>query len=111
MSSQPAPSGDGREVLPFVLEDLTVNESEQGGRWFTLSSDLEHRAAAGEKKYGTRLKTDNGRDAVVDAYEEAQDAVMYLAQAVLEEPFDGDLRSAYRTAKKLALQLADRGVL
>lgn len=109
MSSQPAPSGNGREVLPFVIRELT-----QSSDWesHSLQKDLFHRAEVGEKKYGTRLKTDNGRDAMQDAYEEAQDAVMYLAQAVLEEPFSEARRGAYATARKLALLLAgERGTI
>lgn len=46
---------------------------------------LEARAAAGVKKYGTPLRTHNGRDAREDAVQELLDALMYLAQAEMEE--------------------------
>lgn len=46
--------------------------------------DIQARIDAGEKKYGTRLQTHNGRDALMDAYQEALDLVMYLRQAILE---------------------------
>lgn len=109
MSSQPAPSGNGREVLPFVIRDLVADEGLTPSFWIVgyLNSDLQERAVAGEKKYGVRLKTFNGRDALLDAYEESQDLVMYLAQALLEEPFDNRARETYRAAKSLALQLAE----
>jgi len=47
-------------------------------------ADIRERAEAGREKYGTYLKTDNGRDALMDAYQEAIDLVMYLCQAILE---------------------------
>ena len=38
----------------------------------------------GEKKYGTRLKTFNGRDALLDLQQEVYDAIVYAQQAKLE---------------------------
>jgi hypothetical protein len=46
--------------------------------------DIVDRRAQGVEKYGMELKTDNGRDALVDAYQEALDLVMYLRQAIEE---------------------------
>ena len=66
-AGQPAPSGNGADVTSLVVHDLQT------------------RSAAGEKKYGTRLKTFNGRNALVDAYQEALDLVMYLRQRIEEE--------------------------
>jgi hypothetical protein len=65
--SQPAPSGDGNPVTIEVVTDL-LNRRQQG-----------------IKKYGVELKTGNGRDALVDAYQEALDLVMYLKQRLLEQ--------------------------
>ena len=62
----PKPSGKGNPVLGMVLADLT------------------NRAFEGVKKYGEPLKADNGRDALVDAYQEALDLCMYLRQAIEE---------------------------
>jgi hypothetical protein len=72
---EPAPTGDGEEVLPVVLE-----AARRAGVGVELSADLEARAAFGEAKYGTPLRAWNGRDAAVDAYQEALDLVMYLTQ-------------------------------
>ena len=47
-------------------------------------ADIRERAEAGRMKYGTYLETDNGRDPLWDAYQEALDLVMYLRQALLE---------------------------
>ena len=46
--------------------------------------DLQERKAIGIKRYGTALQPHNGRDALLDAYEEAQDLCMYLRQAIYE---------------------------
>lgn len=68
---QPAPQPGKQNVADYVLRDIT------------------ERIEAGEKKYGTRLQTFNGRDALWDAYQEALDLVMYLRQAILERDRNG----------------------
>lgn len=55
-----------------------------------VMKDLEDRAALGMIKYGTLLKTHNGRDALQDAYEEALDLSMHLAQAIMEREIDSE---------------------
>ena len=50
---------------------------------------LSERAEAGKLKYGTYLETNNGRDALMDAFQESLDLSMYLAQAIMER--DGKL--------------------
>jgi hypothetical protein len=52
-------------------------------------SDIRERAETGKEKYGCYLQTNNGRDALWDAYQEALDLVMYLRQVLLEQ--DGQL--------------------
>jgi uncharacterized Zn ribbon protein len=53
--------------------------------WIEVVKDLKVRAAFGFKKYGTELKTNNGRNALVDAYQEALDLCCYLKQRIMEE--------------------------
>lgn len=53
-------------VLKFVIEDL------------------KKRALMGKRKYHRYLETFNGRNALIDAYQEALDLVMYLKQQLLE---------------------------
>jgi hypothetical protein len=48
-------------------------------------ADIRERAETGKRKYGKYLETNNGRDALWDAYQEAIDLVMYLRQAILEK--------------------------
>lgn len=49
-----------------------------------LREALHEREAYGRAKYGTPLMTDNGRDALRDAWEEALDLLTYLTQLRLE---------------------------
>lgn len=63
---QPPPDPGREDVAPYVVADIMS------------------RVDAGLEKYGTRLQTHNGRDALWDAYQEAIDLVMYLRQAILE---------------------------
>lgn len=46
--------------------------------------DLAARVAKGAQQYGEPLTTNNGRDALQDAYEEALDMCLYLKQALCE---------------------------
>lgn len=64
---EPSPEGEGKIVIDKVV------------------SDLVERAKFGKEKYGTFLKTNNGRRALVDAYQEALDLVMYLKQRLMED--------------------------
>jgi hypothetical protein len=63
---EPDPVRGKEVVLPYVLYDL------------------QKRADVGRKKYGTLLETHNGRDALMDAYQESCDLCMYLRQVILE---------------------------
>lgn len=63
---QPAPQPGTLPVVPLVLDDL------------------EARRALGVLTYGGELHTFNGRDALIDAYQEALDLSVYLRQAIAE---------------------------
>lgn len=52
--------------------------------WDLVRTDIEERNAMGIAKYGTPLQVFNGRDPLVDAYQEALDLVVYLRQAIEE---------------------------
>lgn len=99
---QPPPTPGQQQVLPWVLKRISA----WGVRGESLAAALTERAEAGEKKYGTRLQTFNGRNALIDAYQEAQDAVMYLAQRVMEDPADVQPRELLYIAEDLALGLS-----
>lgn len=63
---QPEPKPGQQDVADYVLRDIA------------------ERIEAGELKYGTKLQTFNGRDALWDLYQELLDAVFYARQAILE---------------------------
>ena len=76
---QKLPTGDGRDVATEVCTALRVDED-----FIALVPDIEARVAAGEKKYGMRLKTDNGRNVDLDLYQELLDGMNYSMQAFLQ---------------------------
>ena len=47
-------------------------------------ADIEARKAVGLERYGTLLQAFNGRDALMDAYQEVLDLAVYLRQALEE---------------------------
>jgi hypothetical protein len=47
-------------------------------------ADIQARKAVGLERYGTLLQAHNGRDALLDAYQEALDLAIYLRQALEE---------------------------
>ena len=69
---QPQPT---RNQEPFVQDALVAY--------------IEARKAVGIERYGTALQPHNGRDALRDAFEEAVDLAVYLAQVIIER--DGRL--------------------
>lgn len=80
---EPPPTGDGAIVLDrAVFAARHIHNDE----W--LAKALISRAEIGKAKYGDYLRTNNGRNAVVDYLQEQLDAIMYATQAFLEG--DGD---------------------
>lgn len=54
-------------------------------------ADLLTRADYGIQKYGTLLMSNNGRDALLDALEEAYDLSMYLKQSIMEREDENNI--------------------
>jgi hypothetical protein len=52
--------------------------------WELVIEDMRRRDAVGRQRYGTPLQAHNGRDALLDAYEEALDLCVYLRQVIEE---------------------------
>jgi hypothetical protein len=71
-----------REGLNKAEPDPVKNDSRPV--WELVIEDMYARDAAGREKYGTPLQANNGRDALVDAYQEALDLCVYLRQAIEE---------------------------
>lgn len=88
---QPAPiPGDAPVlslILPAVEEEIKdLNNTSPFGPvyWRQLKVDLIARGLQGEQRYGRPLETNNGRDALIDWYQEAIDGLMYAYQTVAE---------------------------
>lgn len=116
------PTGNGAIVFEYVAQKLTamilaaclpqaLGPLDSADGLAAVLSDLEARAKVGREKYGTFLRVNNGRQAIVDLYQEVQDAIMYSAQARME----GDkiagafVESLIGTAAMLAEELNKRG--
>ncbi len=52
--------------------------------WDLVVSDMLERDQVGQQRYGTPLQPHNGRDALMDAYQEALDLAVYMRQAIFE---------------------------
>lgn len=63
------------EPMPTEGKQVVLNE---------VIKDLKKRSEFGEKKYGTKLMTFNGRKPLVDLYQELCDALVYLKQELME---------------------------
>lgn len=62
------------EPQPIPTEEKPV--------WDLVIDDMRQRDFDGRRKYGTPLQASNGRDALVDAYQEALDLCVYLRQEI-----------------------------
>lgn len=84
------------QPLPVTAEnsvDVAVQVAEamkQLGH-MEIAADVEDRIRIGERKYGKRLQSFNGRDAMKDTYDEVLDALNYAKQVQIEGLDDGEL--------------------
>lgn len=67
-----------------TINDQPPPKRAQGDIWALVLKDMEERRQVGIQRYGTPLQAHNGRDARVDAYQEALDLCVYLRQAIEE---------------------------
>ncbi len=56
-----------------------------------IIKDLQDRREAGIRKYGQEVLTHNGRDPLIDLYQEQIDALVYTRQLLEERRSDGDV--------------------
>ena len=105
---EPPPQPGITKVLDWVVESIEVEELTIPGVGFLVAKDLIDRAEVGKEKYGTYLMTHNGRDALMDAYQEACDLLMYLGQCILERDNDLQLQLLFTQVEMILLQLRSR---
>lgn len=65
-----------RQPMPIINDRPCIQD--------LVIADIEARKQTGIRKYGTALQPFNGRDALIDAYQEALDLCQYLRQAIEE---------------------------
>jgi predicted HAD superfamily Cof-like phosphohydrolase len=73
-----------RDMDMLVLEQAAPVPNERKPVWELVQADMAARDLVGRERYGTPLQAFNGRDPLVDAYQEALDQVVYLRQAIEE---------------------------
>ena len=76
------PRGSDEEMK--IEDQPPPQTNEEPAIWSLVIADMRDRDKTGFQRYGTRLQPFNGRDALVDAYQEALDLVVYLRQAIYE---------------------------
>lgn len=59
--------------------------------WDLVVKDMRERDRMGARKYGRRLRARDGRDGLVDAYQEALDLAVYLRKRIEEERLACDM--------------------
>jgi hypothetical protein len=74
--SEPTKQREGDQPLPIANEYPAIQTM--------VVQDLGERMQVGLKRYGTLLQPHNGRDMLLDAYEEALDLAIYLRGALYE---------------------------
>lgn len=85
-----------RPAWDLVIEQVELRRPALGfvGVVDRVILDMRERDAIGRERYGTALTSGNGRDHLVDAYQEALDFAAYMAAALdehgipLDEPID-----------------------
>ena len=104
---EPPPVKNNKPFIQNVVIDDIRREYPFHGTAPDVIADLQARKAYGLKKYGTLLQPFNGRDAAMDAYQEALDLVVYLRQ-MLEERRTASTEVLYYQAMDIAVQLRNQ---
>ena len=93
---------DGGQPLPVTTKksvDVAVEVAEDLRKYGLgdIAVNIEERIALGERKYGKRLQSFNGRNVTKDLYDEVLDALNYSKQMEIEGLDDGSLFKALVT--------------
>lgn len=107
------PLPESQDVTFTTVARVTdlIGTGELGENFETVVKDLEFRAEQGEAKYGVRLHTYNGRDPLIDLYEELLDALVYSVQYGLEsegDPYCWELPEAVLDSLGVVVQALNR---
>lgn len=102
----PPQKNDNPAVWDMVIEDMRFNYTKAGVQEAhkllaagLAVKDMQDRDQEGARKYDTRLKPFNGRNALIDAYQEFLDGAVYIRQKIHEiehDSTDSTLANALR---------------
>lgn len=108
---QPAPIATaGPSVWQLVMADVRDPEKIPGGMVpfvypGIMLATMAEREQFGLKKYGVPVQAHNGRDALIDAVQEALDLIVYLKQALIEKELPKQLLSRLACPYRMSLLL------
>ncbi len=68
-----------------VVAQKMPKKNKTPAMWDLVMADIKERDKNGKAKYGVRLQAFNGRDSVIDAYQEVLDLVVYFRQLIEEK--------------------------
>ena len=77
--------------------------------WDLVIADMAERDQIGVQKYGTRLQPHNGRDFLVDAYQESLDLVVYLRGEIEQRKHGGFVEQYNSLAKAVNQNAVSKG--
>jgi hypothetical protein len=106
-AGQPLPitTANSVDVAVKAAEDLRAMDLGD------IAEEIEARIRLGERKYGSRLKSFNGRDAWRDAFDECLDCINYGRQVQIEGLDDGTLFDmAVELAEYIKYQMDSRSI-
>lgn len=98
----------GASPASSVWDSIMLGKARNTTLLDVFAADVRERDGMGTAKYNTRLQTFNGRDPLIDFYQELMDAVAYSRQAYEEgkdHPYKNQLWHAYERTLELALDV------
>lgn len=105
----PAQTPKSQPVLPPLLAVVKAGLTGEVCEW--VKGELVARTEVGAERYGQGLHTHNGRDARVDAEQEAFDLLQYLQQAIMERrDAGGDVRRLVLARSWVLAALVEMGL-
>lgn len=72
------------EIKSVVIAQEPPKQNDNTPIWDLVIADIKERDDNGLKKYGVRLQSFNGRNSLIDAYQEVLDLTVYFRQAIEE---------------------------
>lgn len=68
--------------MSTLIDEQQPPQPSKGDVWLLVLKDMEERRLHGIEKYGVPVQPFNGRDPLVDLYQELLDACVYLRQEI-----------------------------